>query len=111
MEEVVFDTNALIDLARSGKKAAKGFTTVFNMIEFPKAAELKELAVIYPVVEDYHEALRILMGLVEADKPIPAVDVLVSAMCIRRGLVFRTFDKHFVNVKLVRKEFKLEVVK
>jgi hypothetical protein len=36
---------------------------------------------------------------------------LVSAMCIRRGLMFRTFDKHFVNVKLVRKEFKLEVVK
>jgi predicted nucleic acid-binding protein len=110
MEEVVFDTNALIDLFRNGKKTVKGFTTVFNVIEFPKAVEFKELAVIYPVVEDYLEAMRISTALVEVGKPIPAVDVLVSAMCIRRDLALRTFDKHFVEVRSVRKEFKLRVV-
>jgi tRNA(fMet)-specific endonuclease VapC len=111
MEEIVFDTNALIDLARGGKNTAKGFTTVFNVIEFPKAAEFKELAVIYPVVEDYNEALRISTMLLVVGKPIPAVDVLVSAMCIRRGLVLRTFDRHFADVKSVRKEFKLEILR
>ena len=109
MEEIVFDTSALIELLRSGKRVAEGFTTVFNVIEFPKVVELRELAVIYPVVEDYLEALKISAVLVEIGKTVPAVDVLVSAMCIRRGLVLRTFDRHFMNVKEVRKEFKLEV--
>ena len=52
MEEVVYDTSALISLLRDGKKVAEGFTTIFSVIEFPKALGLKELGVIYPTVED-----------------------------------------------------------
>ncbi len=41
MEEAVYDTSVLINLLKSGKHVAKGFTTIFNIIEFPKALDLK----------------------------------------------------------------------
>jgi len=111
MEEVVYDTSALINLLRSGKRVAKGFTTIFNVIEFPKALDFKELGVIYPTVEDYDEALKISASLLRKGKPLPAVDVLIASVCVRRGLVLVTADEHFVHVKSVRKEFKIQMLK
>jgi len=111
MEEVVYDTSALIGLLKGGKEVAKGFTTIFNVIEFPKALELKELGVIYPTVEDYDAALKVSASLLRVGKPIPAVDVLIASVCIRGGLVLLTVDEHFTHVKSVRKEFKVEIVK
>jgi len=108
VEEVVYDTSTLINLLKSGKLVAKGFTTVFNVIEFPKALSLKELGVIYPTVEDYDEALRISASLLGMGKPLPAVDVLIASICIRRGLILRTADEHFTYIKSVRREFKVE---
>jgi len=111
MEEVVYDTSALISLLKSGRRVAKGFTTVFNVIEFPKALGLKELGVIYPTVEDYDEALKVSASLLKAGKPVPAVDVLIASVCIRRGLLLLTADEHFKQVKSVRREFKIEMIK
>ena len=111
MEEIVYDTSALISLLRSGKRVAKGFTTIFNVIEFPKALDFKELGVIYPTVEDYNEALKVSASLLKLGKPLPAVDVLIASVCIRRGLVLVTADEHFVQVKSVRKEFKIQMLK
>ena len=111
MEEVVYDTSALINLLKSGKSVAKGFTTVFNVIEFPKALSLKELGVIYPTVEDYDEALRISASLLGVGKPLPAVDILIASICVRRGLLLHTADEHFAHIKSVRREFKVEVVR
>lgn len=111
MEEVVYDTSALIDLLKTGEQVAKGFTTIFNIIEFPKALSLKELGVIYPTVEDYDEGLKISASLLKIGKPIPAVDVLIASVCIRRGLVLLTADEHFKHIKSVRKEFKVEMIK
>jgi len=111
MEEVVYDTSALINLLKSGKKTAKGFTTIFSIIEFPKALELKELGVIYPTVSDYDEALQLSAALLKAGKPIPAVDVLIASVCIRRNLILLTMNRHFTRVKSVRKEFKIQIVK
>ena len=110
MEEVVYDTNALINLLKSGKQTAKGFTTIFNVIEFPKALDLKELGVIYPTVEDYDEALRISASLLSVGKPLPAIDVLIASICIRRSLLLRTADEHFRHIKSVRREFRVEVI-
>jgi hypothetical protein len=59
MEEVVYDTNQLISFLKSGKHNVKGFTTILNIIEFPKALDLKGLAVIYPTLDDYDESLKI----------------------------------------------------
>ena len=111
MEEVIYDTNLLISLLKSGKKNAKGFTTIFNIIEFPKALDLKELAVIYPTLEDYDESLKISAGLLRKGTPLPAVDILIASICIRRNLTLCTMDSHFTNIKSVKNAFKLELTK
>jgi predicted nucleic acid-binding protein len=111
MEEVVYDTNLLISLLKSGKRTAKGFTTIFNIIEFPKALDLEELGVIYPTFDDYDEGLKISASLLKEGEPLPAVDMLLASICIRRGLTLQTRDKHFTRVKSVRQEFKLELIR
>jgi hypothetical protein len=111
MEEVVYDTNLLISLLKSGKRTAKGFTTIFNIIEFPKALDLKELGVIYPTLDDYDEGLKISASLLRKGEPLPAADMLIASICIRRGLTLQTRDKHFTRIKSVRQEFKLELIR
>jgi len=112
VEEVfVYDTSALISLLKSGRSLVKGFTTILNIIEFPKALDFKGLGVIYPNVEDYDEALKVSVSLLGKGKPIPAIDILIAAMCLRRNLMLVTGDEHFRHVKSVRKEFKMELVK
>ena len=111
MEEVVYDTSALVELLRGGKRTVEGFTTVLNVIEFPKALGLKEMGVIYPVVEDYAEATKMSAQLLKIGKPIPAIDVMVAAIALRRNLTLYTGDAHFEYVKQVRKELKLKILK
>ena len=111
MEEVVYDTNQLITLLKSGKRNVKGFTTILNIIEFPKALDLTELAVIYPTLDDYDESLKISAALLRRGTPLPAVDILIASICIRRNLPFCTADKHFTNIKSVRNDFQLKQTK
>ena len=110
MEEVVYDTNQLISFLKSSKHSVKGFTTILNIIEFPKALALTELAVIYPTLDDYDESLKISAALLRKGKPIPTVDILIASICIRRDLKLCTIDKHFTNIKSVRNAFKLELI-
>ncbi|HTY74639.1 MAG TPA: PIN domain-containing protein [Candidatus Nanoarchaeia archaeon] len=109
MEEIVYDTNQLINHLKANKTEFKGLTTIFNIIEFPKALELKELDVIYPTIDDYDESLRISVALLKKGKPLPAIDLLIAAMCIRRDLTLCTLDQHFTNIKSVRSDFKLKL--
>ena len=111
MEEVVYDTNQLITLLKSGKRNVKGFTTILNIIEFPKALDLKELAVIYPTLDDYDESLKISAALLRKGTPLPAIDILVASICVRRNLTLCTADQHFTSIKSVRNTFKLELAK
>lgn len=110
MEESLYDTSALINFLKSGERAAKGFTTILNVVEFPKALDLSELAIIYPTVEDYDEALKMAASLFRVGKPLPAIDILIGAVCLRRGLLLVTSDVHFRNIKSIRKEFKLKLL-
>lgn len=111
MEEIVYDTNELIDFLKKRKLDLNGFTTIFNLIEFPKALEFEQLTVIYPNLEDYQESLELSLALLQKGNPLPAVDILIAAMCIRRNLVLCTKDKHFASIKSVRNGFKLELTK
>ena len=111
MEEVVYDTNQLINFLKKGKQDVEGFTTIFNIIEFPKALDLKKLAVIYPTLDDYDESLKISAALLRKGVPLPAVDIMIAAVCLRRRLTLCTMDNHFTNVKAVRNDFKLELTK
>lgn len=111
MEEVVYDTNELIDFLKKSKLNLTGFTTVFSLIEFPKALEFEQLTVIYPNLEDYQESLEISLALLQKGNPLPAVDILIAAMCIRRNLVLCTKDNHFTSIKSIRNGFRLELTK
>jgi tRNA(fMet)-specific endonuclease VapC len=111
MEEIVYDTNQLIDCYKKGKHDINGLTTIFNVIEFPKAVELAKLTVIYPTIEDCVESLSISTDLLNKGSPLPAIDLLIATICIRRNLTLSTKDSHFTKIESVRKTFKLELIK
>ena len=107
MEKVLYDTNKLIESYKSNKDI-QGYTTIFNLIEFPKALEL-DLIVLYPSKSDYNLALKISTELLKIGKPVPAIDVIISAISINRGLKLVTKDKHFLFVKDVIKDFNVQI--
>jgi len=109
MEEIVYDTNRLISYLKANKTHFKGLTTIFNIIEFPKALELNNLDVVYPTIDDYNESLKISVALLKKGKPLPTIDILIATMCIRRDLTLSTLDQHFINIKSVRNDFKLKL--
>lgn len=111
MEEIVYDTNQLIDFAKKAKFDLKGFTTVFNIIEFPNATEFQELTVLYPTLEDYEESVDISLALFRKGRPLPAADIMIATMCIKRNLVLCTRDNHFTEIKFVRNSFRLQLTK
>ncbi len=108
MEESLYDTNSLIDAYRE-KETIDGCTTILNIIEFPKAVEF-DLRVLFPSKSDYNLALIISTELLKAGKPIPAVDSVIAAVALNNRLKLVTKDKHFLMVKEVKKEFKVEVL-
>ncbi len=108
MEESLYDTNNLID-AYIERETLDGYTTILNLIEFPKAMEFN-LRVLFPSKSDYHLALMISTELLKAGKPIPAVDSVIAAVALNNKLKLITKDKHFLLVKEVKKGFKVDVV-
>ena len=97
MEENLYDTSKLIEYYRE-KKDVRGFTTILNLIEFPKALKFN-LKVVYPTKSDYELALRLSMNLIEKGKHISAVDAVIAAIAINNNLTLITGDKHFQFVK------------
>ncbi len=108
MEKSLFDTNRLIDAYRGGE-SLNGYTTILNLIEFPKAIEFN-LRVMFPSKSDYHLALKISTELLKAGKPIPAVDSVIAAVVLNNKLKLVTKDKHFLLIKNVIKDFMVDVV-
>jgi tRNA(fMet)-specific endonuclease VapC len=80
-------------------------------VEFPKALEFNQLSLIYPSIEDYQESLEISLALLQKGTPLPAMDILVAAMCIRRNLTLSTKDNHFTAIKSIKTDFKLTITK
>ena len=54
MEESLYDTSVIIDAVREGVNELKGYTTILNVIEFPKGHRISWLK---DVVSDF-EGLR-----------------------------------------------------
>lgn len=103
MEKTLYDTSKLIEAYKRGEQVS-GFTTIFNLIEFPKAIELN-LTIIFPSRTDYNLALEISTKLLKIGKPLPAIDVVNAAIAVNNGLKFVTKDKHFLLIKEVKEEF------
>ncbi|MFA4662597.1 PIN domain-containing protein [Pyrococcus kukulkanii] len=89
----LYDTNIMINAAKSNKKL-NGYTTILNIIEFPKGAELG-LIVLTPSLEDYLLALEISQSMVDQGTPIPVIDAIIAAVALNRNLTIITRDKHF----------------
>ncbi len=109
MGEALYDTNVLIELQKRGVKELKGYTTILNVIEHPKALRVKGLKIIYPDVRDYNLALMISKDLYKLGKPVPAIDLVIAAIAINRSLKLVTKDKHFKFVKEARRDLLLEI--
>ena len=105
MEEKLYDTSKLIECYKN-RIPVRGYTTILNLIEFPKALEL-DLVVIYPSKLDYELALKLSTELLRIGKPVPAIDAVIAAIALNRKLKLVTRDKHFMVIKEIREDFEL----
>jgi len=48
--------------------------------------------------------------LIKLGKPIPAVDAVIAAVALNNGLKVVTKDKHFLFVKEVKDDFRVEEI-
>jgi hypothetical protein len=62
MEQILYDTSSLIN-AYKQRKQLTGYTTILNVVEFPKLLELK-LTVIYPSKSEYNLAIKLSKDLI-----------------------------------------------
>jgi len=104
MEKILYDTSSLINAYRQRKQLA-GYTTIFNVVEFPKILEYK-LTVIYPSKSDYNLAIILSKDLLRIGKPIPAIDVMVAAIALNRDMKLVTSDSHFAAIEEIRSDLK-----
>ncbi|ACJ17335.1 hypothetical protein TON_1845 [Thermococcus onnurineus NA1] len=105
----LYDTNVLIDLVKSGENPGDGYTTALNLVEYPKGVSL-DLGVLIPSPKEYALAVKLSEKLVKAGTPVPAVDVIIAAVAISRGMTLVTKDRHFSRIKKVAPELRLELV-
>ncbi len=103
-ESSIIDTSLLIE----GKT---GLTTAFNAVEYPKALEREGIEVLWPVRDDFLAAIAIMVDLLHVGKPVPAIDVLIAATCLQRGLTLSTKDQHFEIIKSLRPQLKVNMLK
>lgn len=111
METSLFDSNILIERMRNGIKRLDGSTTILNLIEFPKAVTIEGLDIIIPGTDDFDKGFEISIKLLSVGTPIPAVDIILAAVALNRGMVLITKDKHFKYVQKLYPEFKLQMEK
>jgi len=98
----------LIDAYRE-KETLDGYTTILNLIEFPKAIK-SNLRVLFPSKSDYHLALKISTELLKAGKPIHAIDSVIASFVFNNKLKLVTKYKHFLFIKKVLQYFMVDVV-
>lgn len=111
MGKELYDTNILINFWREKKRDITGYTTILNIVEFPKALLMKGLTILYPTIEDLNEAVNISKDLMKIGKPIGAVDIVMACVAIRNNLTLVTMDTDLENIKLVRPNLKIKIIR
>ena len=106
-DKKLYDTNVIIEAVKSGEKL-RGYTTILNVVEFPKATTL-DLTVITPSLNDYLLSIEISQAMVERGTPVPAVDMIVAAVALNRELTLVSRDKHFLFIREVYQDLKLQL--
>jgi len=107
----LFDTNALIKIAKLQKKAyfQKGacFTTILNIIEFPPSVEYQDLTVFFPTQDNYQESILLAAKMRSAGTSIKAIDLIVAIMAIENGLTVISDDADFITIQNVDERLKI----
>ena len=85
-----------------------GIVTIFSVIEHTPS--LKKFEIIFPDDSDYIRAVHIAENLRKIGRPIGAIDILISAMCLNRNSKLITKDNDFKFVKEVFPELKLDLI-
>jgi predicted nucleic acid-binding protein len=104
--ENLHDSSELIELRKAGDRT-EGYTTILNLIEFPKGVEMERLTTLYPTKEDFDRSLVWSAQLLRRGTPVPAIDLIVSAISVRLGLQLVTRDRHFKEIKSAVPELNL----
>lgn len=108
MGEILFDINTLIELARSNQKNIEGYTTIFNVIEFPKSTGIfGKITIIFPSSQDYELALELSIKLYKIGKAIPAMDILVCTICYNNKLTLISKDKYIDAINEIWDDFQI----
>ncbi len=99
-KDEILDSSILIE----GKS---GLTTALNIIEHPPAG--KTCHVLYPQRQDFDLAIELSLKLRKAGKPVGAIDIIISSICINNGLKLVTKDSDFNAIKAVEPSFILSL--
>ena len=89
--------------------AMRSVITLMALVAAGPALAEQDNQIIWPTRSDYVTAIDLMILLLELGKPIPAVDVLLSAICLNRKMTLVTKDNHFKYVKSVKDELSLEL--
>lgn len=109
MEEVLYDTSAVVRIIAKNRKRIQGYTSIFTVIEYPPTLSYAS-KILYPEKKDYHLAVKWQTILRRKGNPIPAVDLIIAAQAYNRNLTLVTCDKHFKILKEeVVPDFKLVI--
>lgn len=107
MEQNLFDTNVLMKLYKEGASSISGSTTIFNIIEYPKALEFfQNLEIIYPKDDDFKTAIKLSKDLLVIGTPIPAVDILIASICYNSNFKLISLDSHFSYISDIWEDFR-----
>ena len=111
MGESLFDTNWLMHLYNKGKKDEIGYTTIFNIIEYPKALDFfTKIEIRFPSTEDYETSSFLSKALFKIGSPIPSTDIIIASICYNLKLTLVSLDKHFKVIKEIWDDFQLSEV-
>jgi len=94
-------------VARRRRRLVPGAVTALTVVEYPPAAA-HALRVIYPSRRDYELAAYLQALLRRRGSPLPAVDLVIAAVAVNRGMLLVTLDKHFQRIEEIEPRLRVE---
>ena len=88
-------------------KAEEHFTSVLSIIEFPPAMESDNLTILFPDFNDFEKSIEYTFKLRKIGTPIPAIDLVIAAMCHTRNLMLISNDAHFQHISSMDPKFRV----
>ena len=95
----LLDTSALIKCKKFTRtdvfKKKYTYITIFSLIEYPIAAQYKELTVFFPSPLSFTNSLEYVLKLRIQGTPISTIDILNGAIAVEKKATLVTEDAHF----------------